>query len=121
MTGARLSARRLRSSLLLVHSDSHRCPVRSSVLEGIPRRVGFESGEARAIDVFRIAIHAIDGAPLFDLMIGVRMIIRRARARAFELGHADSDFPETLIVTEFDVIVDHHRQLSIAPLDARAG
>ena len=84
----------------------------SSNLDGISGRVGLEPSQPRLIIEKRIAIQAMDG-PLFpDDMIGMGMVVWRARADAFELGDADSDLPKPLVVAEFDVIAGHRSLLS---------
>ena len=49
----------------------------------------------------------MDETVLAYLVIYVGMIVRRACTDAFELGNANPDLRETLIIFEFDIIIGH--------------
>ena len=86
--------------------------LRKRNIERIAGGIGFRPAEAGTIDVLRVAIEAMHETMLPDRMIGVRVIVGRARANAFELGYPDSDFSKPLIVSEFDIGFGHWIPLS---------
>jgi hypothetical protein len=74
----------------------------------------FHISRDRAKDIFRIAVEAVDEAGFVSRVVCVRVIVGWARANAFELDDADSDFSKTLIVPELDVGFNHRSLLSFA-------
>jgi hypothetical protein len=64
------------------------------VLEKVSWGFGFESLEIGAIHIFCVAVQTMDKPQLTDVVVDVRMIVRRACTNTFKFSNANADLCE---------------------------